>query len=360
MDTLIPVLESLQILQAERNQAGQLVQVRPVVLNEDDVMEQAARLWSHLQPQPDERGALLILRAVASLPRTEEEALSACTSDGLTEPEARLALELAVGHALVSKHHVSDFNCDFFYNDFLWGTNINRTVSALAALPTSVRENLRSLLDELHKNEGRPLHRIESADPDLVELAVRQGIIERTEITTESGKKGTFHFTPRFQGFGVTSEDLPDVLDQVRLVIASFAFATHYARYRLRSPEVFIEALIDRGYAGNATPIGTDYGALEKQKIVSVEPVSEGSKRFRFVALKKDSLVTALDTMRSGSLLSAVPGTSSTGHSLLQPRSFTDPVSTRLRLGENAENMPLYQEKLLAAVRDAAQQDKFQ
>ncbi|HEY1855410.1 MAG TPA: hypothetical protein VGG40_12570 [Solirubrobacterales bacterium] len=357
-DTLLPVLDALGIVQVERDSADRVRFVRPLVIDEDDVVSQAARVWRHLDPQPSERGALHILRDVASLPRTEEEIVRSCAEIGLTEDEAALALELAETRALVLRRHVSDFDCDFLYNDFLWGEDIDRTAKALSALPRDVRENLRSLLDELHQNEGRPLKDIESAPKGLVELAVREGIIERTEIVTESGKRGSFHFTPRFQGFGVAREDVPDVLDQVRLVIASFAFATHYARYKLDNPERFLEVLIDSGHAGNASPIATDYGALEKQKIVSVEPVAEGSKRFRFTAVKKDALLTALDTMRAGSILRQSAGSSS-GNGLLQPREFSDPVATRLRLGQEAADARLHQDRLLAAVRDAAQQDKF-
>jgi hypothetical protein len=357
-DTLIPVLETLNILQVDRDGAGRIRSLRAMVIDEDDVMAQVARLWEHLDPDAPERGSLISLREVAALPRTEGEVIDACMAAGLSEDETHIALELAEGHALVMRTHVSDFNCDFLYNDFLWGENIQRTTQALASLPADVRENMRALLDELHQNEGRPLKAIESAPRDLIEMAVLNGLIERTEIVTEAGTKGTFHFTPRFKGFGVARTDVPDVLDQIRLVIASFAFAAHYAQYRLQSPETFLQSLIDRGFAGNATPIGTDYGALEKQKIVEVEPITEGSSRYRFVAIKKDSLTVALDTMRAGSLLRPGSGSGS-GRGLLQPRAFSDPVATRLRLGQQADHIPQYQERLLAAVRDAAQQDRF-
>lgn len=357
-DTLIPVLESLGIIHLERDSANRIRSLRAAIIGEDDVMAQVARLWEHLDPDVSERGALVCLREVASLPRTEEELIEACEATGLAEHHAKLGLELAEGHALVMRTRLGDFDTDFLYNDFLWGDNIQRTTKALASLPTGVRDDMRSLLDELHQNEGRPLKDIESASPDLVEMAVSNGLIERAEIVTATGNTGAFHFTPRFKGFGVAREDVPDVLDQIRLVIASFAFAAHYARYRLHSPEVFLESLIDRGYAGSATPIATDYGALEKQKIVDVEPISPGAAKYRFVTRKKDSLVAALDTMRAGSLLRPGSGTGS-GLGLLQPREFTDPVATRLRLGQRAGQAPQYQETLLAAVRDAAQQDRF-
>lgn len=355
---MLPVLEALNIVQVERDSANRIRNLRAIVIDEDDVMAQVCRLWEHLEPEPPERGAIICLREVAALPVTEEEIICACEAAGLSEEEAKLGLELAEGHALVMRTHVADFECDFLYNDFLWGENIQRTSTALAALPSDIRQSMRSLLDELHHNEGRPLKAIESASLDLIEMAVRNGIVERAEIVTATGDKGTFHFTPRFKGFGVAREDIPDVLDQIRLVIASFAFATHFAKYRLHSPETFLQSLIDRGVAGNASPIGSDYGALEKQKIVAVEPTGPGSSRYRFVAVKKDALIAALDTMKAGALLRPGVGSAS-GTGLLQPREFTDPVATRLRLGQRAGDTPQYQATLLAAVRDAAQQDRF-
>lgn len=357
-DTLLPVLEALGVFQIERDSANRIRSLQAAVIGEDDVMAQGARLWDYLEPDAAERGALVCLRAVATLPRTDEELVEVCMSTGLAEQEARGGVELAEGHALVMRTHVSDFETDFLYNDFLWGEDIQRTTKAIAALPGDVRDSVRSLLDELHQNEGRPLKDIESASPDLIEMAVANGLIERAEIVTATGTTGAFHFTARFKGFGVAREDVPDVLDQIRLVIASFAFAAHYARFRLHSPEVFLESLINKGYAGSATPIATDYGALEKQKIVDVEPISPGASKHRFVARKKDSLVAALDTMRAGSLLRPSSGSRS-GSGLLQPRGFSDPVATRLRLGDRAGHVSQYQETLLAAVRDAAQQDRF-
>lgn len=352
----LPALEGLRIVAVDRDPRGTVVSVRALVIDEDDVMAQSARLWETLEPDPAERGALLALREVATLPRTRDEITASCTRGGLSEEDASQGLELALAHALVKQSHVADFQTDFFFNDFLWGEDINRTTAALAGLPPGIRENLGALLEELHRHEGRPLEEVESAPSDLIKMAVVHGLIERTEITTSTGKKGTFHFTPRFLGFGVSRDEVPDALDQIRLVIASFAFATRYARFRLDNPELFLQRLIERGEAGNATPIGTDYGALERQKIVEVARLGN-SNRYQFKAVKKDPLVRALDTMRAGALLRPAAG-SGDGTSLLH-QSFNDPVATRLRLGEQAGRTPAHDAALLAAIRDAAQGDRF-
>jgi hypothetical protein len=358
-NTVLPLLQTLGIVQVDLS-GTKIVGVRAFVLSQDDVMDQVGRIWEALDPEPAERAAICVLAETANLPLTRDEATEACVRAGISEVDAAVGIELALAHDLVREMHVADFDADFLYNDFLWGENIQHISSALAALPADRRDALRSLMEELHEHEGRPVEEIESAAPDLVKLAATHGLIDATEITTALGKTATFHFTPRFRGFGVSRDDVPDVLDQVKLVVASFAFSTRYARFKLSDPDRFLSRLIEDGYAGNASPIGTDYGAMERQKIVNVEPTSPGSSRHRFRAVKRDTLIEARDTMRAGALL--LPTSSSGragGRSLLEPRSFSDPVATRQRFAREAGERPLHSQALLAAIRDAAQQDHF-
>jgi hypothetical protein len=357
-DIALPLLDQLGIVRLKRN-GEKITSVQAFVLSQDDVMDQVGRIWEKLEPEPPERAALTVLAETADLPLTLEEASESCTAIGISETDAAIGIELALAHDLVRKTHVADFGEDFLYNDFLWGENIQHVSSALAALPADRRDALRSLMDELHEHEGRPVEEIESADPDLVKLAATQGFVDATEITTANGKTATFHFTPRFRGFGVSRDDVPDVLDQVKLVVASFAFSTRFASNKLRDPELFLRRLIEDGYAGNASPIGTDYGAMERQKIVNVEPTSSGSSRHRFRALKRDTLIEARDTMRAGALLLPHPSGRASGRSLFEPRSFSDPVATRQRLAREASERPLHSQEMLAAIRDAAQRDRF-
>lgn len=348
----LPALEAAGGLRVERDANGQPTSVLPLAINEADVMEIIAALWRAFTPGPPEQAAMIALQLSSEIPRTKVEVLERCTELGLSEEAAKQGLELAGSVGLVKNRYVADIEADLYYNEYLWGDSISRTADALGRLPRDVKENLVSLLSELHESEGRPSDAIESASPELVRFAAEQGIIEQTEIVTSDGRTAKFSFTPRLKGFGVTKDDLPDELDQVRLVIASLSFAHHHATNRLADPVSFLDALVDRGVAGSAKPIATDYGALEKQQIVRVEPIFEGAYNHRFVALKKDSLITARDTMAAGEIAGGGQGGNG---ALLDSRSFRDPVGSRIELGQSSGPAPLHQEDLLAAVRDAAQ-----
>ncbi len=65
-----------------------------------------------------------------------------------------------------------------------------------------------------------------------------------------------------------------DHLDQVKKTLANFRFGERYPLFRLKNTESFLEALLENGYAGRASPIGTDYRNLERSGIIRVERVN--------------------------------------------------------------------------------------
>lgn len=80
-----------------------------------------------------------------------------------------------------------------------------------------------------------------------------------------------------------------DHLDLVKKTLANFRFGERYATWTLVALEKFLTSLLDRGYAGKATPIGTDYRNLELSGVVKVEKIpGDEYDRCRFWLLKRD------------------------------------------------------------------------
>jgi hypothetical protein len=350
----IPALVTANGLHVERVD-GEPTAVLPIAVDQDDVMTLVSTIWNATTPSEEERAAIMVLRQASRFPVTPDEAVGSCVTVGISEAAARRGIELAESVSLVRRKVVPELRTDLLYNEYLFGHSIERTAEAIGRLPTARKEALVSLLEELHENEGRPTEQIQSAAPELVKFAVEHGIIEQTDIVTTDGRTASFTFTPRMRGFGVTKEDLPDELDQIRLVIASFSFAHHHATNRLDDPISFLDRLIDAGVAGSAQPIATDYGALEKQQIVTVEPIFSGARNHRFRVVKEDALVAARDAMVAGEVVAS--GTPQ-GNSLLDSRKFRDPIHARLNLARESGSEPLHEADLLAAVREAAQRTR--
>jgi len=351
----LPSLEiagGLHLVRADERIAS----VLPIAVDQDDVMAIIASIWTASSPAEDERAAIEVLRHASRFPHTPDEITGLCVANEIGESAARRGIELAEAVRLVRRKVVPDLGTDLLYNEYLFGHSIERTAEAIGRMPTARKEALVSLLEELHQTEGRPADHIESASPELVKFAVEHGIIEQTDIVTTDGRTASFTFTPRMRGFGVTKDDLPDELDQIRLVIASFSFARYHATNRLDDPVSFLDKLIDVGVAGSAEPIATDYGALEKQQIVTIEPIFSGARNHRFRVVKADALVAARDTMIAGEVVSGKPGDAV--NSLLDSRQFRDPVHARMNLARQSGSEPLHEAALLAAVREAAQRTR--
>jgi len=71
------------------------------------------------------------------------------------------------------------------------------------------------------------------------------------------------------------------------MTASNFRFGEYYSKKtRLWSLDKFLSKLIDKGFAGNAEAIGTDYRNLETIGVIRVVPLS--GNNFRFWLLKKD------------------------------------------------------------------------
>ena len=100
-----------------------------------------------------------------------------------------------------------------------------------------------------------------------------------------------------------------DHLDLVKKALSNFRFSERYAKYTLKKIEDFLSSLLDRGFAGMATPIGTDYRNLELSGIVKVEKIPGDSiGRYRLWLLKRDVIEDVLNIVTGNlALTESVP-----------------------------------------------------
>lgn len=87
-----------------------------------------------------------------------------------------------------------------------------------------------------------------------------------------------------------------DNLDQVKKTLANFRFAERYSKFKLTDLTRFFESLLERGFAGDATPIGTDYRNLELAGILKVERTH--GDYHRLWMLKKDVIEDTLKVLK--------------------------------------------------------------
>lgn len=163
------------------------------------------------------------------------------------------------------------------------------------ALEILEEQHLENVVAFLHENPGNPLPVVSQylkTDRVTLDLLAKYGILEPLKLDVRGDRKN-YLFSPQ----STLNRDDKDHFDLVKTTIANFRFGEYYStKTRLRSLDEFLSSMLDRGYAGWAEPIGTDYHALEKVGIVRVRRIS-GSK-YRFWMLKKDVIEDARDIVR--------------------------------------------------------------
>jgi hypothetical protein len=90
-----------------------------------------------------------------------------------------------------------------------------------------------------------------------------------------------------------------DHLDLVKKTLSNFRYGERYSKWNLFNVTSFLESLLDKGFAGKATPIGTDYRNLEDSGIVKVEKITgDQYGRYRFWLLKRDVVEDVLNIIK--------------------------------------------------------------
>ncbi len=160
-------------------------------------------------------------------------------------------------------------------------------------LENSDDKKVSDILEFISNNPGIPIETIDSQKYDikLLKGLIVTGSIDSLTLDVNG--------TPRryVVSSNLSSERYDsDHLDQVKKTLANFRFGERYSKWKLADLQTFLESMIDRGYAGKATPIGTDYKNLEGAGIVKVDNVA-GTK-YRFWMLKKDVIEDTLRVLK--------------------------------------------------------------
>jgi hypothetical protein len=172
-------------------------------------------------------------------------------------------------------------------------------------LSNSTYDSVSDILEYLNENPGVPIRGLDPRiyNPNIINGLTLAGAIDPIELSIKGSS--TEYLVPS----NLNSDRYDqDHLDLVKKTLANFRFGENYAKWKLNDLTRFLESLLDRGYAGNATPIGTDYKNLELAGIVRVSPVS-GDKH-RFWMQKKDVIQDTLNVLKgSASVIKNNPNT---------------------------------------------------
>jgi hypothetical protein len=140
-----------------------------------------------------------------------------------------------------------------------------------------------------------------------------------------------------------------------KLFVAHILFGHEQATLeggQIRDPTILVNRLLERGWVGPATNIGTDYHLLEASGVVRVEPYGDTGRAFLRL-LKGEIVAGGLDWLRAG--FGSIPGAGSDSLPLRQtPGSFVNPEADRASLPDEAATNEIMVATVLA-LREEAQ-----
>ncbi|MEU9745855.1 hypothetical protein [Streptomyces niveus] len=350
LKAVMAAMESLGWISVERDDSQMAVSITERIPSRGDLILAAPTLLETAMATPVERAALALLRATALQPLLIDDALQAATTgDGVDgdEQSAEAALRHLTHTGLV-RHVVADDGREVLYNPNIWVQGDSIAQAALRAADARATREVTALLQELAESPGMPEEHVTSTERKWVDFAVSQGLVERSVVqTSDGGVERGFLFTPHL-GRDPFGGSIADVSGHVRQLVGSMMYAATYAEFRLHAPEQFLRALINRGVAGNASPIGTDYPMLEKAGVVRVvNGISAG--KYSLQLLQPE---VAHDALK---MLDAREGTgneSSDIAALRAQRAYVHVEKERARLALTAGVDEFEQARLIAALRE--------
>lgn len=163
------------------------------------------------------------------------------------------------------------------------------------ALEILEEQKLANIVEFLQNNPGNPLPVVSkflgTAEANLYLLS-KYGILEPIKLEVQGDNKD-YLFSPA----STLAREDKDHFDLVKMTLANFRFGEYYSKKtRLYSLDKFLSSMLDRGFAGSAEAIGTDYENLEKNGVVKVQKIS-GSD-YRFWLIKRDVIEDARDIIK--------------------------------------------------------------
>jgi hypothetical protein len=349
LKSVMQTLEAMSWITISRDKDDAAVSVSERLPSPADLVAAGPALLNVVGIGANERAALHLLRSTTLQPLLREEALSVAAREVTGDDEAcEEALRCLIATGLVRLVNGDD-DRDVIYNPNVWTQGDDVAQAALKAADAHATTEITALLEELALNPGLPQAHVQSTEDRWVQFAISQGLVQRSVIQTSGGKEEGFLFTPHLarDPFGGTAGDASG---QVRQLVGSMIYAATFAKNKLRTPDVFIRALINRGVAGNVESIGTDYPMLEKAGIVRVIPGSSKT-RYRLELLQSD---VAEDALRILTSRESAAGNEADAAALRAQRSYVHVERDRARLALTADVDDVEQARLISALRDAS------
>lgn len=263
--------------------------------NREKILERAADFWEEQNPHPVEKLSLNIYDMAAKIPQTQD--VTQTILDKYTGDERDSCLSHLQGSGLIDKFLFKDTS--WYYSPEVFGENYKDVINYLSYQSEDSLFNINDLISTVTDNQGIPYDMLTGKyGNQLPNQVAGVGILYGYPLAIGSDQN-TFYFTPDLRS-RFEREGRGDKFEIIKPGVAHFQYAHQLAARRTGrlkfNPSVFLDKLIENGFAGDATAIGTDYELLLKKGLVKIE--STYSNRYRFLLPDSREKIADLEAIR--------------------------------------------------------------
>ncbi|WP_153465078.1 hypothetical protein [Sediminibacillus terrae] len=347
LNNILPVLEKVSDKQIEvkRNTYDEIIGIEEYVYTNEDVLNISGSLFEYQNPSDIQRIAVHSLGETKKLPQLEIELMQKLHKLGYSDQDIEISCAIQQQFKLLQKFDKGKE--PIYSNEYVWGTNHHKIAYGIKDLDIADKDDLTALIDSIQKKQGFPIEDLPPIAPNLLNLALKTGIINPTIVATNRGIKKEFGFSSNLIGEGLYNDD---ILDDVKILLASMRFSERYTQYsKIHDLNSFLRALIDRDKVGPHSANGTDYILLEKKGIIETIPDSKGKYFMRL--LKKDVGEAALKIINEPNFDIQTEVEPINANRFNTQGEFISPEEIRMSYSESPENIKEATDHLLRTVR---------
>ncbi|MFJ1105238.1 hypothetical protein [Bacillus albus] len=348
---ILPKLETAsdKKIEIHRDSTGEVIGVEEYVFGNNEVLDISGRFFELLSPSQVERAVIDSLDITKRIPQLESELLHTLSKNGYHEQNIALSCSLQEQFKLIQKLGQGKGREPIFSNEYVWGPNHHKIAYTVANLELDKKQTMGGVIELIQGSQGYPLAQLINIDSELLLLAKKIGIINPTTIISTRGVHQEFGFSSNLIESSMYNDD---ILDDVKLLLASIRFGQYYTEYStLSAPTQFLNALINRDRVGPHTANGTDYILLEKRGIVKAIP-SHIPNRYYLKLIRKDVGEAALKILSDAQFDINSEIESKDVGAIMQYGNFKSPEETRIEMAQSPENVAEAEEYLARILRD--------
>ncbi|MCU6708009.1 hypothetical protein M6D81_04720 [Paenibacillus sp. J5C_2022] len=344
---ILPELEAASDKQVEliKDSTGQITGIAEYVSTNSEVLAISGQFLNNQNPSNVERIAIETMDETKKIPYLQSELYQMLALKGYREEEVALAVALQNQYRLLQTFSKSKSQEPIISNEYVWGPNHKKIAMAVSDLQTQDKQSLKEIIEIIQKTQGYPLEMLSPLAGDMILLAKKTGMINPTTIVSSRGLQKDFGFSPNVLLDADTYND--DILDDVKLLLASIRFGENYTPYStISDPERFLSKLMSYGDVGPHSANATDYTLLEKKGIVRVVTKTKYNDYTGYSRtgpclelVRKDVAEQALKIIRNPDYAINMDNDATDISSVMDTGYYFSPEENRIRLGDSPEHI---------------------